>query len=267
MEINKTYNENCLDTMQRMKDNFIDMVLTSPPYDDILDYKGYEFDFNNIAQELFRVVKKGGVVVWIVGDKTIDGSESGSSFRQALYFMECGFNLHDTMIYEKTPSYPASDKSNRYSQSFEYMFILSKGKPKTANLLKDRRNRWAKQNSFGKQSERLKNGELKKRKVIKVNEFGYRFNIWNYATGKRYSTTDEIAYRHPAIFPENLASDHIRTWSNKEDLIYDPFGGSGTTGKVAHILDRNWIMSEISSEYCEIIEERLKPYFSQLLAF
>jgi len=214
-----------------------------------------------IAQELFRVTKKGGVIVWVVGDSTVNGSETGTSFKQALFFKEIGFNLHDTMIYEKNSSpYPASKKSNRYTQIFEYMFVLSKGKPVTHNLIKDKKNKWAGFPTFGVASSRQVDGSLKKRGKIIVNEFGYRDNIWRINCGFGYSTKDKIAYKHPAIFPEQLVNDHIITWSNEGDLVYDPFLGSGTTAKMALINGRNFIGSEISKEYCEIAQERIKEY-------
>lgn len=260
MDLNKTYNEDCLDTMKRFKDNTFDLTVTSPPYDSFRAYNGYSFDFESIAKELYRTTKEGGVVVWIVGDKTIKGSESGTSFRQALFFKECGFNLHDTMIYEKDSiSYP---ETNRYSQIFEYMFILSKGKPKTVNIIKDRKNldyirTKGKKRIMGR--ERQVSGKLnRRRKGNLLKEFGARFNIWRVSAGYNKSTTDKIAFQHPAIFPEKLCRDHILTWSNDGDLVYDPFMGSGTTAKMAQLNNRNYIGSEISNEYCQIISERLK---------
>ena len=268
MEINKIYNENCLDTMAKMPDNFIDLTVTSPPYDNLRDYKGYSFPFEDIAKELYRVTKKGGVVVWVVGDAVIDGGESGTSFRQALYFQKIGFLIHDTMIYEKNgAAYPANDKSNRYSQVFEYMFVFSKGRPKTVNLLKDRKNRWAGATNFGTPSTRNVNGETSKSEAFVVAEYGYRNNIWKYNNGAGYSSKDKIAFEHPAIFPEQLAEEHIVSWSNESDIVYDCFGGSGTTAKMAHKWKRNWILSEISKEYVELAEKRLQPYLAQTLLF
>jgi len=258
MEINKIYFENCLDTMGRMPGEFVDLTVTSPPYDNLRDYKGYSFPFEDIAKELYRVTKEGGVLVWVVGDAVIDGSESGTSFKQALYFMSLGFNLHDTMIYEKNgAAYPANEKSTRYSQIFEYMFVFSKGKPKTINLIKDKKNRWAGHTNFGKPSTRKTDGELQDAEAWVVSEYGYRSNIWRYNNGKGYSTKDDVAYEHPAIFPELLAKDHIISWSNEGDLVYDCFTGSGTTPKVAERLGRNYIGSEISEEYAHIIEKRI----------
>ncbi len=268
IEINKIYNESNLDTMAKMPNNYIDLTITSPPYDNLRDYNGYSFPFNKIAKELYRTTKDGGVVVWVVGDATVDGGESGSSFRQALYFIECGFLLHDTMIYEKNgAAYPASFKSNRYSQVFEYMFVFSKGKPKTANLLKDKINKWVGSKTFGKNSDRNKDGTIKIREINAIQEYGYRDNIWRINNGFGYSTVDDIAYEHPAIFPEALVLDHIKTWSNEGDLVYDCFGGSGTTAKMAHLLKRTWILSEISTEYVQIAQKRIEPYLNQTTLF
>lgn len=252
MEINKCYNENCLDTMEKMPNGFIDLTVTSPPYDNLRTYNGYSFDFEAIAKELYRVTKQGGVVVWVVGDATIKGSETGTSFRQALFFKDIGFNLHDTMIYQ-SPKPPLTH--NRYEQAFEYMFVFSKGKPKSFNVIKEPSIHAGKKCNG---TIRQKGKELKgKHKPGIINAMKYRTNIWFYATGMGKTTSDKFAYEHTAIFPEKLANDHIISWSNEGDLVYDPFMGSGTTAKMAIINKRNWIGSEISEEYCKIIERRL----------
>lgn len=264
MEINKIYNENCLETMAKMPDGFIDLVVTSPPYDDLRTYNGYTFEFEPIAKELYRVIKTGGVLVWVVGDATKDGSESGTSFEQALYFKKtCGFNIHDTMIYNKGGQGGAKGSNYAYSQSFEYMFVFSKGKPKAINLIKDRKNTDIK---IGISSMRKKNGETKE---FYSNGFEYskRTNVWDIKGGYMVGSPDIISFEHPAQFPEDLARDHIHTWSNAGDLVYDCFGGSGTTAKMAHILKRNWILSEISAEYVTIAQKRIWPYLSQQTMF
>ena len=252
MEINKIYCESNLDTMVRMPDNFIDLTVTSPPYDNLRTYNGYCFDFENVAKELFRTTKNGGVVVWIVGDATVNGSESGMSFKQALYFMQCGFKLHDTMIYEKNSSaFPASRNGNRYTQIFEYMFVFSKGKPK-CNLIIDEANKWAGFTNWGNNTQYNKEGVLIKTNNIKpVPDFSPRNNIWKYVVGFNDKTG------HPAVFPEQLANDHILSWSNENDIVYDPFMGSGTTAKMAIKNNRNWIGSEISEEYVNIANKRI----------
>lgn len=249
MEINKIYKENCLNTMLKMPNNFIDLTVTSPPYDNLRDYNGYTFDFEPIAKELFRVTKPGGVVVWIVGDATINGSETGTSFKQALFFKECGFNLHDTMIWNKGGFTAVGALKTRYAQVFEYMFIFTKGTLKTFNPFKDRLNK--KNKGFFLKNKRDKNGQIiEVGKTAKRKKYGQRFNIWT------LSNTDRNI--HPAIFPEKLASDHIISWSNENDLIYDPFTGSGTTAKMALINERNFIGSEISAEYFDISNKRIE---------
>lgn len=253
MELNTIYNEDCLETMSRMPDDFVDLTVTSPPYDNLRTYNGFAFDFESIAQELYRVTVDGGVVVWVVGDSVENGSESGTSFKQALYFKELGFNIHDTMIYEKnSSSFPASRKSNRYTQIFEYMFVFSKGRPK-CNLLCDKPNKWAGHTNWGQNTQYDKEGNLKKTGNIKpVPDFSARNNIWKYSVGFNDKTN------HPAVFPEKLAEDHILSWSNEGDTIYDCFMGSGTTAKISKKLNRNYIGSEISKEYCDIAEKRVE---------
>jgi len=251
MEINKIYNENCLDTMAKMLDNFIDLTVTSPPYDNLRTYNGYSFEFENVANELFRVTKDGGVVVWVVGDATVKGSETGTSFKQALYFMECGFNLHDTMIYAKNNYVPLTHK--RYEQQFEYMFVFSKGKPRTFNpIMIECLSKGIKRNR--KKSNKEIGSSVRNRDEITVTkDYKQKSNIW-------FNNVSNTKFNHPAPFPEQLANDHIISWSNENDLVYDPFMGSGTTAKMAILNNRKWIGSEISKEYCEIIHERLKQF-------
>ena len=259
--------------MSQMPSECIDLVVTSPPYDSLREYSGSPWNFeifSNIAYQLSRVLKRGGVIVWVVGDAVIDGSESCSSFKQAIYFKEtCNLLLHDTMVYEKNgATFPARKDSNRYSQVFEFMFVFSKGKPKTANLICDKKNRWVGYTNFGKNTKRQKDGKLKTMSNIKpIPEYSPRNNIWLYKTGKGYTTTDKIAFKHPAIFPENLAKDHILTWSEKEDVVLDPFCGSGTTLKMALLTGRNYVGIDISPEYCDITRDRLDVYHEQNFIF
>lgn len=255
MEINKLYNEDCLKTMAKMPDEFLDLTVTSPPYDDMRTYNGYCFDFENVAKELYRVTKKGGVVVWIVNDKTSNGSESLTSFRQALFFRECGFNV-ETMIWEKTGS-GCLGSNKYYGQNFEYMFVFAKGQPKTTNLICDRENK-VKIGNVKVNGGIDKTGKGKDR-IIERKPFGKRNNIWRFDTQKNSD--------HPAPFPEQLANDHIISWSNEGDIIYDPFAGSGTTGKMAILNKRKCIMSEISAEYCDIIKNRLEPIINERMLF
>lgn len=254
--LNKIIQGDCSEKMKQLPDDSIDLTVTSPPYDTLRKYNGYSFPFEDIAKELYRVTKPGGVVVWVVGDKTDKGSETGTSFKQALYFKQLGFNLHDTMIY-------ASDKPplthNRYEQKFEYMFVFSKGKPKTFNPIMEE-SKYAgsskKARTFRHTGEELQEthqkGEVKSHKI--------KGNIWTYSTGYQKSTKDKIAFKHPAIFPEQLVYDHITSWSNEGDVVLDCFMGSGTTAKMSRLSKRNFIGFEISNEYIEIAKERLGSY-------
>ena len=251
---NKIHNESCLDTMLRMDNNFIDLTVTSPPYDNLRDYNGYVFEFEEIAKELHRVTKKGGVLVWVVGDQVVNGSESCTSFKQALFFRECGFNLHDTMIYRKTNGLPY--KQNRYQQSFEYMFVLSKGKPSTFNPIKEKTKYGGL--DISNRSKRNKDGTTAWNGGSIVNKERIIDNIWDINVGYMRSSKDKLAFKHPAIFPEQLAHDHITSWSNENDTVFDPFLGSGTTGKIARQLNRNFIGVEKVEKYFDISQERLK---------
>ena len=251
LELNVISNENCLDTMARMPDGLIDLTVTSPPYDNLRDYNGYSFDFEAIAAELYRVTKPGGVVVWVIGDSTVKGSESGSSFRQALYFKELGFNLHDTMIYAKNN--PIPQNHNRYEQSFEYMFVFSKGKPSTFNPIKEPTKSAGAVMDWGNRKTIMDKNQARRHRGtdLKItNDTKNRKNIFFYSVGGGKTG-------HPATFPEQLAADHIITWSNKGDIVYDPFMGSGTTAQLAQMTGRNYLGSEISGDYVTISKNRL----------
>jgi len=244
---------NCLDVLKTLEDNSIDLTVTSPPYDNLREYKGYTFDFEGIAKELFRVTKQGGVVVWVVGDATINGSETCTSDRQKLYFKDvCGFNVHDTMIYFKICVPPMYPGCKRYTQKFEYMFVFSKGRLNTFNPIKDKPNKHAGENKnyIGM---RQRDGSVRK-KIYQgnvVRDFSLRDNVWSFPTGGKKMGD------HPAIFPDKLAEDHILSWSNEGDTVLDPFAGSGTTLKMAKMNNRNYIGIEISHEYIDIINKRL----------
>ena len=250
--MNKLYiGDNVKVLKEYVGDEVIDLTVTSPPYDDLRTYNGFEWDIDGVIEQLWRVTKQGGVVVWVVGDKTHNGSETGTSFRTALNFLDAGWRLHDTMIYEKnTSSFPARRDGKRYTQIFEYMFVFSKGKIKTGNLICDKPNRWAGSKNWGKNTARGKDGELKDLGDIKtVPQFSPRNNIWHYVVGGGFASQDKIAHNHPAIFPEKLAEDHIISWSNEGDTILDIFGGSGTTAKMAALNNRRFIHIDISEEY------------------
>ena len=250
------YHGDNIATMQAViPDASIDLVVTSPPYDDLRTYGGHSWDFEGLAAELWRAIKPGGVVVWVVADATVDGSETGTSFRQALHFKDIGFRLHDTMIYEWIKPFP---ESNRYQPAFEFMFVLSKGQPKTFNCIKDRKNRFAGVEKTSRM-ERQPNGVNRRpQREYVVGEYAARLNIWKIPSGFSCSAEEKTAFSHPAIFPEALARDHILSWSNEGDTVLDPFSGSGTTAKMARLMGRKAIGIEVNREYCDIAVERLR---------
>lgn len=245
----------CLDVMKGMEDGTVDLTVTSPPYDNLRTYNGnidqWSFDkFKDIAKELYRITKQGGVVVWVVGDATIKGSETGTSFRQALYFKEIGFNLYDTMIYAKENYIPLTHK--RYEQAFEYMFVFTKNKIKTFNpIMIECKTAGSKTNGRTFYQTKEQNIPTKSHKTETVKDMKQKSNIW-------FLSTNAGCKGHPAQFPEQLANDHIISWSNPDDIVFDPFMGSGTTGKMALLNNRNFIGIELDEEYFTIAENRIK---------
>lgn len=257
---NKILEGNCVEVMKEFDDNFIDLTLTSPPYDNLRTYKGFVFPFEEIAQQLYRITKEGGIVVWVVNDATIKGSETGTSFKQALYFKEIGFNLHDTMIFQKTNPIPQIYRQ-RYNGIFEYMFVFSKGKVKTHNPIKiDCLHAGLKLN--GTTYKNYSKGEQKRDKMAKpVKKQKIKGNIWEYVVGKKKE--DQAAKGHPAPFPMALARDHINSWTNKGDLVLDPMNGSGTSCLSALQLGRDYIGIDMSEEYCMLARTRIKEFEQQ----
>lgn len=249
--IDAIHNLDCLVGMKDLPDGSIDLTVTSPPYDGLRKYNGFDFNFEATANELYRVTKVGGVVFWVVGDATVRGSETCTAFKQAIFFNGIGFNLHDTMIYKKRN--PIPQNHNRYEQCFEYMFVFSKGKPKTFNPIciptinSGRSFDWGKRNKLDDaQCRRHREGS----DILQVKAQKRHPNIFEYAIGGQVTG-------HPAVFPEKLAEDAIVTWSNPGDVVLDPFIGSGTTGKMALLNNRHYIGFEICSEYCELAKKRI----------
>lgn len=257
LDINKIYQGDCLELMQSIDDNSIDLTVTSPPYDNLRTYNGFTFDFENIAKELFRVTKNGGVVVWVVADATINGSETGTSFKQALFFKDVGFNVHDTMIYGKNNFVPLTH--NRYEQQFEYMFIFSKGKPKTFNAIRIPTICIGEKRS-SKSTFRQTGTETKP-----LHSFREFYNDNKISPNIFFYNTNAVVKGHPAIFPEKLAEDHIISWSNENDIVFDPMCGSGTTCKMALKNNRNFIGIDISQEYVDIANKRIQDFKQQLV--
>ena len=262
MELDKIYNCDCVEGLSKLDDKSIDLVVTSPPYDDLRTYGQEESTWNfevfkNVAQQLYRVIKPGGVVVWVVGDQVKNGGETGTSFRQALYFQEIGFKIHDTMIYEKnSSSFPARRDSKRYTQIFEYMFVFVKGKIRNdIRLIADKRNKWSGWTSWGKQTQYNEKDKVEVEKTIMpVPEFSLRNNIWKFSSSMNDKT------KHPAVFPEKLAGDHILSWTNEGDVVLDPFMGSGTTAKMAMLYNRRFIGFELNTDYYNESLARIGKY-------
>lgn len=249
MQKNVIYNQDSAIGLKQLDDESIDCVITSPPYDNLRSYNGFTFDFNKIANELYRVIKKGGLIVWIVSDATINGSETGSSFTQVLYFKQIGFNIHDTMIWEKE-SFTFPDEY-RYRNTFEYMFILSKGKPKSFNPISDKVNKWAGHKIHGTSRNWNGNTFIKSNTGSEIKEIGVRNNIWKLNSVKKNDTG------HPAPYPVELVIDHILSWTNKGDIVLDPFMGSGTTAIACIQTHRQYIGFEISKEYVDMANKRI----------
>lgn len=252
--INSIIQGNCLDIMKKFESEVIDLTVTSPPYDDLRNYKGYTFPFEEIAKELYRITRAGGVVVWVVADATINASETGTSFKQALYFKEVGFNLHDTMIFRKKNPIPQIYRK-RYNNEFEYMFVFSKGPVKTHNpIMVDCMHAGLELN--GTTYKNYSKHEQTREKLAKpVKNKKIKGNIWEYVVGKKQE--DQEAKGHPAPFPCELVRDHVRSWTNPGDLVFDPMSGSGTTARVSVEMDRKYIGIDISAEYCELARERI----------
>lgn len=253
----------CLERMGEIPDGSIDLTVTSPPYDNLRTYNDSLNDWNeakwqDIIAELYRVTKHGGVVVWVVGDATIKGSETGTSFRQALWAMECGFRLHDTMIYQKVNPVP-NEVGFRYQAAFEYMFVFTRGKPKSFNPLMVPCAMYgkAKPKRDGRQFRQV-DGTMKASHGLKYNKpEKFRHNIWQY--------TLSGARAHPAAFQDELAADHILSWSNEGDTVFDPFLGSGTTGKMAILHGRNFIGIERDPTYFKIAQRRIAAAMPPLM--
>ena len=253
----RLYQGDCLEVMKEIPDKFIDLTVTSPPYDNLRMYNGNnalwgEHVWKRVLEQLFRVTKQGGCVVWIVNDATIQGSETGTSFKQALYAKECGFNLHDTMIWQKPGFTAVGSLRTRYAQTFEYMLIFTKGKIGAFNPIKDRENKTSGTKCRG--DIRNPNGSWRSKSNIGklCAQFGQRFNVWN-MSGDMANKTG-----HPAVFPLKLATDHIRSWSDPMCTVLDPFMGSGTTGVAARRLARYFIGIELDPGYFEIAKKRIE---------
>jgi site-specific DNA-methyltransferase (adenine-specific) len=256
------YHGDCLEVMREMDAASVDAVVTSPPYDNLRTYNGFEWDFEGTARELFRILRDGGVACWNVGDATVDGSETLTSLKQAVYFKDTvGFRVHDTMIYEKANF--AHPEQVRYHQIFEYVFVLSKDAPRCFNPIKDKKNVWAGTGPFGRNTMRQKDGSLKERERNTIAEYGMRGNVWRCKTAGQENICEPIG--HPAVMPYGLCRDLVLSWSDPNCVILDPFMGSGTTGLACINHNRRFIGIEIDEHYCEIAAKRIQQAQQQAM--
>lgn len=255
------YHGDVVDCLREMADESVQCVVTSPPYDDLRTYDGSStWDFASTAQEMYRVLCEGGIVCWVVGDSVVDGSETLTSMRQAIYFKEAvGFRMHDTMIWEKTNF--AHPEKCRYHQLFEYIFVLSKGKPRCFNPIKDKRNTWAGASSFGKNTMRKRNGQMKRKPRYFIADYGMRGNVWRCKTAGQENVCTAI--EHPAVMPFGLCYDLVQSWSNTGDTVLDPMCGSGTTCIAALRLGRKTIGIDLNADYLSMALERIRPVLDQ----
>ena len=244
--------DNC-EVMRTLPSESIDLVVTSPPYDDLRTYGGHDWDFYGVAWNLKRLLKPGGVIVWNVNDETKDGDETGTSFQQALHFKSIGLRLHDTMIWDKGCFTGVGSTTVRYGPSTEFMFVFSKGKPKAFNPLKDRPSAVPGRDNRAA-SVREIDGSVRRQESLgrSIGEHGIRFNVW-----REFPEMSNANRFHPGQMPEALARDHILSWSNEGDIVLDPFSGSGTTAKMAKHNGRRFIGIEVNPEYVEISQQRL----------
>lgn len=258
-ELNKIYCGNNLDLFSNLENDTIHLIVTSPPYSNIRKYNGFDWNFQKVAQEMFRVLVEGGIIAWVVGDQYLNGSRDLQTFRQGIYFKDiCGFNIHDIIIYQKSGfNFPAN---NRYHQVWESILVLSKGKPRVFNPICDRKNAYPGQKPHGRHRGHDENDYVDMSKVVKTKpagEYGKRTNVWYVKVGGGHVTDDKFAHKHPAIFPDSLAGDLIKSYSNQDEIVLDPFNGSGTTTKMAKLLKRKFLGFEISKEYCDLANLRL----------
>lgn len=250
----------CLERMKEIPNGSVDLVMTSPPYDNLRNYNGSLTDWNEAKwQEIARVLSAklapGGIIVWVVSDATVGGSETLTSMRQAIYFKDvCKLRVRDTMIWEKSGFSAVGALAVQYAPVWEYMFVFSKGAPKTFNPIKDKPNIHAGTPQHG--TVRQPDGSTKPVSGLKtgkvIADFGQRSNIW------RVNEEKTLNKLHPAVFPLRLAEDHIVSWTNPEDVVLDPFLGSGTTGVACANTGRNFIGIERDPEYFAIAEKRIR---------
>lgn len=258
--LNQVLHCDCVLGMRALPDACIPLTVTSPPYDKLRMYDGHALPFELfqlVACELYRVTMPRGVIVWVVQDGTDkNGSETGTSFRQREFFKNLGMSAHATMIMKVNACrFP---NNRRYCQQFHYAFVLSKGKPRVINVLRDSANQHP--GDVVKHSHRSKDGKLVTCLMPhkRLAAYGYRGNVWDYKVGNGQTTKDRFAFNQTALMPELMAEDHILSWSNPGDLVFDPMCGAATTCKMALLNHRKFLGMEIHQTYWEIACKRME---------
>jgi site-specific DNA-methyltransferase (adenine-specific) len=256
--VDQIIHNDCVSEMATLPDNCIPLTVTSPPYDKLRRYGGQRWSFETfekVARQLFRLTMPGGVVLWVVQDGTVDGSLTGTSARQWLYFQQIGFDLNSVLI---LATRGWRSQTSRYANQFHFGFVLSKGRPRAFHPIRDRINSTAGQRL--RCSRRSASGEA----VTTYNGdrrlglHGYRANVWFYDVGGGKSTKDRYASRHEALMPEQMARDLIISWSRPGDLIFDPFCGAATTCKMALLSHRHYLGIEAHALYYRLALRRMR---------
>lgn len=259
-KLNEVYCGDCVKLMKLLPDSTIDLVVTSPPYDKIRDYNGsIHFDLHKTGQEIFRVLKSGGIAVMVIQDQTKNFGKSLTSFKTIIDWCDnIGFKLFETIIYRKNGS-EGVWWTKRFRVDHEYMPIFLKGKkPQYFNKepLKIPSKHGGKVMTGS--GSRKTNGETQKTVTRAINFKKCRGTIWNYLMA---GDKNPLKRKHPAVFPDKIPYDFIQCFCPEEGIVLDPFAGSGSTLVMAKKLRRSFIGFDIVPEYCELARERLKTEF------
>jgi site-specific DNA-methyltransferase (adenine-specific) len=255
VELNKVYQQDCIVGMRKIPDGAIDLVVTSPPYDNLRDYNGYSVDLNETGKNIYRILKDGGVAVMVIQDQTKNFGKSLTSFRTIVDWCDnVGFKLFECVIYRKNGTEGAWWK-NRFRVDHEYMPIFLKGeKPQYFNKdsLKVKSKHGGKiMTGF---ANRKTNGETGKSITKAINEMKCRGTVWDYLMA---GDKDPVKRKHPAPFPDKIPFDFINCFCPPNGIVLDPFVGSGSTVVGAKKLNRSFIGFDISEEYCNLTRKRL----------
>lgn len=264
-ELNEIYCIDCVEGMKKIPDNSVDIVVTSPPYDGIRDYNGFNFDLHETGRGLIRILKEGGIVAMVIQDQTKNFGKTLTSFKTIIDWCDnIGFKLFECVIYRKHGSEGAW-WTNRFRVDHEYMPIFLKGeKPQYFN----KENLKVPSIHGGKvmtgSGSRRTDGKTNARVTRPINTMKCRGTIWNYLMA---GDKDPIKRQHPAPFPDQIPLDFIECFCPPGGVVLDPFMGSGSTAVAAKKLNRKYIGFDTSEEYIKIAHARLRNTETQLKVF